>query len=50
MVSSEMQELLAHCDRIMVLNAGRSLGTYYNEDISQEKIMGLIMDDIIKNR
>jgi ABC-type sugar transport system ATPase subunit len=49
MVSSEMQELIAHCDRIMVLNAGKSLGTFYNQDISQEKIMNLIMEDIIQN-
>jgi ribose transport system ATP-binding protein len=50
MISSEMQELLAHSDRVMIMNRGRQLGTFYNDEITQEKIMGLIMDDIIQNR
>lgn len=49
MISSEMQELLAHSDRVLVMNRGRILGTYYKEEITQEKIMGLIMEDIMQN-
>jgi ABC-type sugar transport system ATPase subunit len=50
MISSEMQELLAHSDRVMVMNRGKVLGTFYNEDISQEKIMSLIMEDIMQKQ
>ena len=48
MISSDMPELLAHSDRIMVMNKGRILGTF--QQTTQEKIMSLIMDDIIKNK
>ena len=48
MISSEMPELLAHSDRIMVMNKGRILATL--RQTTQEKIMSLIMDDIIKNK
>jgi ABC-type sugar transport system ATPase subunit len=48
MISSEMPELLAHSDRIMVMNKGRILATF--QQTTQEKIMSLIMDDIIKNK
>jgi ABC-type sugar transport system ATPase subunit len=48
MISSEMPELLAHSDRIIVMNKGRILATL--QQTTQEKIMSLIMDDIIKNK
>jgi ABC-type sugar transport system ATPase subunit len=48
MISSEMPELLAHCDRLLVMNKGRILATL--QQTTQEKIMSLIMDDIIKNK
>lgn len=48
MISSDMPELLAHSDRIMVMNKGRILGIF--QQTTQEKIMSLIMDDIIKNK
>jgi ABC-type sugar transport system ATPase subunit len=47
MISSEMPELLAHSDRIMVMNQGRIIGVF--DQIDQETIMSLIMEDIMKN-
>ncbi len=43
MISSEMPELLAHSDRIMVMNENRIIGIM--EQADQEKIMSLIMED-----
>jgi ABC-type sugar transport system ATPase subunit len=48
MISSEMPELLAHSDRIMVMNKGRILATFRQP--TQEMIMSRIMEDIIKNK
>ena len=48
MISSEMPELLAHSDRIMVMNKGRILATF--QQPTQDMIMSLIMEDIIKNK
>jgi ABC-type sugar transport system ATPase subunit len=50
MVSSEMEELLAHSDRILVMNQGRVLGTFYNNELDQEKIMSLIVNDSMGRR
>jgi len=50
MVSSEMEELLAHCDRILVMNQGHMLGTFFNDELDQEKIMSLIMKDSMSRR
>ncbi len=47
MISSELPELLAHSDRVMIMNHGRVLGIY--TEIEQEQIMSLIMRDMIKN-
>jgi ABC-type sugar transport system ATPase subunit len=47
MISSEMPELLAHSDRIMIMNRGRILGIF--EGATQEMIMSLIMDDMMRN-
>ena len=38
-VSSEMQELMGICDRILVLSNGRLTGEVRKEDYSQERIM-----------
>jgi len=48
MISSEMTELLAHSDRIMVMNHGRILTVA--DRIDQESIMSLIMKDIMKGK
>jgi ABC-type sugar transport system ATPase subunit len=48
MISSEMPELLAHSDRIMVMNKGKLLGIF--RQVTQETIMSLIMEDIVKNK
>lgn len=48
MISSEMPELLAHSDRILVMNNGKSLGLYSN--ITQEEIMSLIMKDLVSRK
>jgi ABC-type sugar transport system ATPase subunit len=48
MISSEMPELLAHSDRIMVMNKGKLLGIF--RQATQETIMSLIMEDIVKNK
>ena len=45
MISSELPELLAHSDRVLVMNQGRSLGVV--EDADQETIMGRIMQDMV---
>ena len=38
-ISSELMELMAVCDRIMVMSAGRIAATYGRGEWSQEKIM-----------
>ncbi len=43
MISSEMPELLAHSDRVMVMNDNHILGILTDPD--QEKIMHMIMED-----
>jgi len=48
MISSEMPELLAHSDRIMVMNQGRVLGVF--QETNQETIMSLIMQDMLTSR
>lgn len=45
MVSSELPEVLGMCDRIYVMNEGRILAELENKNISQETIMGYIMED-----
>ncbi len=43
MISSELPELLGMCDRIYVMNEGRIIGEFLNEEASQENIMQCIM-------
>lgn len=45
MVSSELPEVLGMCDRIYVMNEGRILAELENKDVTQEMIMGYIMED-----
>lgn len=40
-VSSEMQEILSLCDRILVMHEGRITGELYQGDATQDKIMTL---------
>lgn len=43
MISSELPELLGMCDRIYVMNEGKIIGQFSNEEASQENIMQCIM-------
>ena len=43
-ISSDMQEILGMCDRILVMNEGRKKATLLREEASQEKIMTYIME------
>ena len=45
MVSSELPEVLGMCDRIYVMNEGRVLAELENKGVTQEMIMGYIMED-----
>lgn len=42
MISSEIEELVRNCDRIVVLRDGRKVGELINEQISQDYIMATI--------
>lgn len=44
MISSELPELLGMCDRIYVMNEGRIIGEFSNQEASQENIMQCIME------
>jgi len=43
MISSELEEVMAMSDRIMVLSEGRTTGTLSGSEATQEKIMTLAM-------
>ena len=43
MISSELPEVLGMCDRVYVLNEGRIVGEFTQEEASQEKIMQRIL-------
>jgi ribose transport system ATP-binding protein len=40
-ISSEMMEVIGICDRVMVMNEGRIMGTLNKEELSEENIMKL---------
>ena len=40
-ISSEMPEIIANCDKIVVMNGGNLMGILDKEGITQEKIMTL---------
>lgn len=44
-ISSEMPELINMCDRIVVMNRGRTSGIVNREEFSQERIMALATKD-----
>ena len=39
MVSSEMPELMASCDRVMVMYEGRCTGMLNNKELREERLM-----------
>ncbi|NLW54459.1 MAG: sugar ABC transporter ATP-binding protein, partial [Clostridiaceae bacterium] len=41
MISSEMQELIGMCDRIVVMHEGKKMGEMDRDEVTQEKIMAL---------
>lgn len=41
MVSSEMPEMMASCDRVMVMYEGKCMGILENKDLSEEKLMAM---------
>ena len=45
MVSSELPEILGMCDRIYVMNEGHIVAELENKGVTQEMIMGYIMED-----
>ena len=45
LISSEMVELLAMCDRLLVMNAGVVKGELHKEDFSEKNIMQLIVEE-----
>lgn len=44
MISSEMPELLGMCDRIYVMSEGCIVGEFSHDEVSQEKILTLILN------
>ena len=40
-ISSEMPEIIANCDRVVVMNSGNLMGILDKEGLTQEKIMTL---------
>ncbi|MFZ2146565.1 MAG: sugar ABC transporter ATP-binding protein [Sedimentisphaerales bacterium] len=46
-VSSDTKELMAICDRIMVMSAGRAAATFGSSDWSQEKIMAAAFSEYV---
>ncbi len=45
MISSEMSELLAHSDRVIIMNDYKILGVLEGKEQTQHKIMSMIMKD-----
>ena len=48
MISSEMEELLAMCDRILVMNRGRIVAEFPIADATQEKILAYAAGDDVQ--
>ena len=48
LVSSEMQEVLSLCDRILVMKEGRIRGELSGQEATQEKILALAMASAAK--
>ena len=47
MISSELPEVLGMSDRIYVMNEGRIVGEFQQEEASQESIMGCILKSTV---
>jgi putative multiple sugar transport system ATP-binding protein len=47
MISSELPEVLGMSDRIYVMNEGRIVGEFQQEDASQESIMACILKSTV---
>jgi len=43
-ISSEMEELMGICDRIMIMSRGQIVGSFDREDYSQEEILKLAIE------
>jgi D-xylose transport system ATP-binding protein len=41
MISSDLEEIIAMCDRIMVMCEGQSMGTLSRDEFDREKIMAM---------
>jgi ribose transport system ATP-binding protein len=48
-VSSDLRELLALCDRIAVMSAGRLVATYARHDSTQDRIMAAALSGYLKS-
>ena len=47
LISSDMPEIINVSDRILVMHDGRILGEFTSEEVTQEKIMGKIMESVL---
>jgi ribose transport system ATP-binding protein len=47
MVSSDLRELMAVCDRIAVLSAGRLVATFHRGQWSQERILSAALSEYL---
>ena len=41
MVSSELPEILASCDRVLIMYEGRCMGILDNKELTEQKIMAM---------
>ncbi len=41
MISSELPEIMAACDRVMVMHEGKCMGILSNDELSEEKLMAM---------
>jgi ribose transport system ATP-binding protein len=46
MISSELNEILGMCDRVMVIDKGRQKGELGKEDMSEVNIMKLVVGGV----
>jgi len=47
-ISSDLKELMAICNRILVMSAGRVAGTFARDDWSEERIMAAAFSEYVK--
>ncbi len=46
-ISSDMPEIINVTDRVLVMHDGTVLGEFTHEEVTQEKIMGMIMNSVL---